>query len=232
MPSNIRQRMLKDREKLVEMYHRRKLSLTDIAKIYGCSRQYAHLVFITLGISRRKRREALRISPKKRKSKFNFGPHHDSFIIGNYRDMTDGEMGRYLNKPATAVTYRRLIVLGKKKIERRDFSDKENTFILKNYRSLTDQVIAKVLDRSLISVTHHRSKVLNRPKKRNRAGTFEKNHASDGDIGGLSDAISLSALDQPSGLSFAEGIGLAGLTEPGDQEPRELSAPEELSGLN
>jgi len=169
MSSKIKQRMLKDREKIAEMYHQKGMSLTDIAKVYGCSRQYAHLIFVNLGIERRDRQKALKISPKRRKSKFDLEASHDKFIIGNYKYMTDIEMARYLDKPVSAVTYRRLIFLGKKKIERRNFTEKENAFILKNYRQLTDYDIAKVLDRSLISVTHHRSRVLKRPKRKNRS---------------------------------------------------------------
>jgi len=185
MPSKIKQRMLKDREKLKEMYHQKGMSLTDIAGQYGCSRQYVHLIFVELGIERRERQDALLISPKRRKSKFDFGPVQDKFIESNYRNMTDGELARYLNKPVSAVTYRRLIFLGKKKIERRNFSEKENAFILKNYRHLTDQDIAKVLDRSLISVTHHRSRVLNRPKRkirRAKGGSHRAGNMGDNDV--------------------------------------------------
>lgn len=168
MATRIKRRMIKDKEKLIEMYHQMGMSLTDIARKYGCSRQYVQLVFIDLGIKRRKRRDALNVSPKRRKSKHSFNEIHDRFIVKNYLNLTDREMARYLNKPAAAVTYRRLMVLGRKKMERRNFSLKEDRYIIKNYRYLSDSVMARALDRSLISVTHHRSRILNCPKKRGR----------------------------------------------------------------
>ncbi len=165
MAKTIKQRMLKDKKKLLMMYNERKMSLTDIGEKYGCSRQYVQMVFIALGIARRERQEALRQSPKKRKSKFNFRPEHDIFISENFSKMTDVDMAARLSKPVNAVTYRRLIVLGKKKVSRKNFTNEEDDFILKNYRNLTDIAIARYLDRSLISVTHHRNRILNRPKR-------------------------------------------------------------------
>jgi len=180
MAESIKQRMLKDREKLIEMYHQMRMSLTDIARKYGCSRQYVQLIFIGLGISRRKRQEALIASPRKRQSRFRFGPIQDSFIIKNCREMTDRTMARYLNKPAAAITYRRLKILGRKKMERRNFTPREDEFILKNFRRLTDSALAKVLDRSLSSVTHHRSRVMNLAKKRGRKFLVIKKAAQTG----------------------------------------------------
>ncbi len=175
MAEKIKRRLLKDRKLLVEMYHQRGMSLTDIARKYGCSRQYVQLIFIALGIERRNRQEALRLSPKKRKSRFNFQPQHDRFIIAKYEKMTDRQIASRLNKPVNAVTYRRLTVLGKRKGARRNFSAKENNFILKNYKKLTDGAIARTLKRSLISVTHHRTRILNSPKRRLRSYTREEN---------------------------------------------------------
>lgn len=174
MAEKIKRRLLKDRKLLVEMYHQRGMSLTDIARKYGCSRQYVQMIFIALGIERRSRQEALRLSPKKRKSKLNFQPQHDRFIIAKYEKMTDRQIASRLNKPVNAVTYRRLTVLGKRKGARRNFSAKENDFILRNYKRLTDGAIARALKRSLISVTHHRSRVLNRSKRRTRPYTGEE----------------------------------------------------------
>lgn len=191
MAGEIKRKLQKDRKLLVEMYHRRGMSLTDIARKYGCSRQYVQLVFIALGIQRRNRQEALRLSPKRRKSRFDFRRKHDRFIAANYKKMADHEMALKLNKPVSAVTYRRLAVLGKKKGQRRNFSAKEDEFILKNYEKLTDSAIARRLKRSLISVTHHRNRILNRPKRRLRFYTEEedgyirKNYCllTDGELG-------------------------------------------------
>ena len=165
MGESVKQRMLREKDKLVKLYFENKMSLTDIGKLYGCSRQYVQMIFIALEIKRRNRQEALRQSPKKRKSKFDFKPEHDNFISKNYQMMTDGEIARKISKPVNAVTYRRLIVLGKKKIERKNFTNQENNFIIKNYRQLTDTAIAEKLNRSLISITHHRNRILNRPKR-------------------------------------------------------------------
>ncbi len=175
MAGKIKIKLQKDRKLLVEMYHRRGMSLTDIARKYRCSRQYVHLVFMSMGIERRSRQEALRLSPKKRSSNFDFQPRHDRFIAANYEKMADHEIALRLKKPVNAVTYRRLMVLGKKKGTRRNFSIAENDFILKNYRKLTDSAIARELKRSLISVTHHRNRILNRPKRRFRFYTEEEN---------------------------------------------------------
>jgi len=175
MAESVKMRMLREKDKLVKMYFDRKMSLTDIGKVYGCSRQYVQMIFIALGIERRDRQEALRQSPKKRKSKFDFRPEHDNFIARNYSRMTDGDIARAISKPVSAVTYRRLIVLGKKKVDRKNFTDEENEFILKNYKRLTDIAIAEKLSRSLISITHHRNRILNRPKRTVRPYTEEEN---------------------------------------------------------
>lgn len=165
MAESVKQRMLREKDKLIKLYFDRKMSLTDIGKVYGCSRQYVQMIFISLGIERRNRQEALKQSPKKRKSKFDFRPEHDNFISKNYTRMTDGDIARAIAKPVNAVTYRRLIVLGKKKVDRKNFTEEENEFILKNYKQLTDIAIAEKLNRSLISITHHRNRILNRPKR-------------------------------------------------------------------
>jgi hypothetical protein len=90
MAESVKQKMLREKDKLVKLYFDRKMSLTDIGKVYGCSRQYVQMIFISLGIERRDRQEALKQSPKKRKSKFDFRPEHDNFITKNYSRMTDG----------------------------------------------------------------------------------------------------------------------------------------------
>lgn len=174
MAGSLKQRMFKERDRLLEMYHKRGMSLTDIGRAYGCSRQYVQLIFIALGIERRDRQEALQISPNRRKSKFRFRPDQDSYISRNYNRMTDQELAMTMAMPVNAVTYRRLIVLGKKKISRRNFSQAENEFIMENYTELTDMVIARKLKRSLISVTHHRNRVLNCPKRLVRSYTKEE----------------------------------------------------------
>ena len=176
MAGSVKQRMLRDKQKLVRMYYQRKMSLTDIGKVYGCSRQYVQMIFKTLDIERRNRQEALRQSPKKRKSKFDFRPEHDLYITRNYLKMTDNDIARAIAKPLNAVTYRRLIVLGKKKVVRKNFSEDENEFILKNYKNLTDVAIAEELDRSLISITHHRNRILKRPKRSVRPYSEEEDH--------------------------------------------------------
>ena len=174
MAESIKQKMLREKDKLIKMYYDNKMSLTDIGKVYGCSRQYVQMIFIALEIKRRNRQEALKQSPKKRKSKFDFRPEHDSFIAKNYSNMTDGDIARAISKPVNAVTYRRLIVLGKKKVERKNFTNEENNYILKNYKRLTDTAIADKLNRSLISITHHRNRILNRPKRSVRPYTEEE----------------------------------------------------------
>lgn len=174
MAESVKQKMLREKDKLVNLYFDRKMSLTDIGKVYGCSRQYVQMIFISLGIERRDRQEALKQSPKKRKSKFDFRPEHDNFIAKNYSRMTDGDIAKAISKPVNAVTYRRLIVLGKKKVERKNFTEEENEFILKNYKRLTDIAIAEKLNRSLISITHHRNRILNRPKRVVRPYTEEE----------------------------------------------------------
>ncbi|MEE9552786.1 MAG: hypothetical protein V3W18_00700 [candidate division Zixibacteria bacterium] len=213
MAVKIKQKMLKDREKLIEMYHQERMSLTDIARKYGCSRQYVQLIFITLGIERRERREALNISPRRRKSKFNFGPIQDNFIAKNYKRMTDREIARHLNKPAPAVTYRRLMVLGKKKIERRNFTSEEDQFILNNYQRLTDQVMARVLDRSLISVTHHRSRILNRAKRLINGGSVENDPASNLELQSAESDQVISVADPRESPLSSDSGGTLGLND-------------------
>jgi hypothetical protein len=193
MAGSVKQKMLKEKDKLVTMYYQRKMSLTDIGKVYGCSRQYVQMIFKAVGIKRRSRQEALRQSPKKRKSKFDFRPEHDNYISRNYQKMTDGDIARVIAKPLNAVTYRRLIVLGKKKVARKNFTEEENNFILKNYKNLTDVAIAEELKRSLISITHHRNRILKRPKRSVRPYSEEEDHfikrnfreMTDGEIAGI-----------------------------------------------
>lgn len=167
MASNraLKQRMMSEKDKLYEMYHQHKLSLTDIGDHYGCSRQYVQLIFKELGIKRRSRMLALKNCPRRRKSKYNFSEEDDKFILDNFLKMTDAEIARKIEKPVKSIVYRRLTVLKKKKIDRRNFSDEENKFILENYNKMTDIEIAGILSRSLISVTHHRNRILNRPKR-------------------------------------------------------------------
>lgn len=168
MAAGIRRRMLKDREKLVRMYHREGKSLTEIAEKYGCSRQYVQTVFVELGIRRRSRKQALSISPRRRRSRINFGDRHDNFIVRNFKRMTDRDLAKKLRKPVAAVTYRRLTILGKKKIERRNFTREEDEFIVENHGRFTDIDISRILGRSPLSVTHRRTRVLNCPKRRSR----------------------------------------------------------------
>jgi hypothetical protein len=161
----LKQRLVSDSDKLFSMYNDEMFSLTDIGKLYGCSRQYVQLVFKELGIERRPRILALQSKPRYHKSKYNFSEADDQFIRDNFQEMTDAEMAGNLNKPAKAITYRRLVMLKCIKIARRNFTAEENNFILENYRKLTDTAIAKIMNRSLISVTHHRNRILNRPKR-------------------------------------------------------------------
>ena len=150
------------------------MSLTDIGEHYGCSRQYVQLIFKELGIKRRSRMLALKSRPRRRKSKYNFSPEDDQFLMENFEKMTDSEMASKLDKPVKSIIYRRLIVLGKKKVNRRNFSEEENRFILENFDSMTDVEIAAALNRSLISVTHHRNRILNRPKRIIKGYTSEE----------------------------------------------------------
>ena len=161
----LKQRMVNDKEKLYQMYHKDRFSLTDIGEHYGCSRQYVQLIFKHLGIKRRSRMQALKNRLRRRKSKYNFTEDDDKFIIENYHSMTDGKLSEKLGKPLKSIIYRRLIVLGKKKINRRNFTPVEDNFILENYKKMTDIAIAKALKRSLISITHHRNRILKRPKR-------------------------------------------------------------------
>ena len=167
MASNraLKQRMMSEKDRLYEMYHQEKLSLTDIGDHYGCSRQYVQLIFKELGIKRRSRMLALKNRPRRRKSKYSFTEEDDKFILENCDKMTDSEIGKKLGKPVKSIIYRRLMVLKKKKVDRRNFTDEENMFILENYSSMTDTEIARRLGRSLISVTHHRNRILNKPKR-------------------------------------------------------------------
>lgn len=167
MASNraLKQRMMSEKDKLFEMYHRENLSLTDIGEHYGCSRQYVQLIFKELGIKRRSRMLALKNRPRRRKSKYNFTETDDKFIMENWERMTDSEIASKLDKPVKSIIYRRLQVLKKKKVDRRNFSDEEDKFILENYDTMTDTEIARQLGRSLISVTHHRNRILNKPKR-------------------------------------------------------------------
>ena len=175
MPGRIKSSMMGARQQLEEMYHGQGLSLTDIGKHYGCSRQYVQLVFKLLGIERRTQEDALRQRPRFRKSKYDFGPEHDDFILKNCTDMTDHEIAGKLEKPTTAITYRRLVILQKKKVDRRNFTADENQYILKNYRKMPDNAMARELNRSLISITHHRNRILNRPKRNVRLYTEDEN---------------------------------------------------------
>ncbi len=179
MVAKVKQKMLKEKEKLIEMYHRRRMSLADIAEAYGCSRQYVQTIFVSLGIKRRGKKQASGVSPNRRENGLGFRLLEDKFIENNFRRMTDMELARYLDKPVGAVTYRRLIVLGKKKLERRNFTPKEDDYILDNYRRLTDRAMARKLNRPLISVTHHRTTVLNKLKRKagrgTKAGNRQKN---------------------------------------------------------
>lgn len=170
----LKQRMMSEKDKLYEMYHQHKLSLTDIGDHYGCSRQYVQLIFKELGIKRRSRMLALKNRPRRRKSKYNFTEKDDKFILDNFENMTDVEIARNLDKPVKSIIYRRLMVLKKKKVDRRNFSDEENRYILENYNKMTDIEIARRLDRSLISVTHHRNRILNRPKRSIRGYSEEE----------------------------------------------------------
>lgn len=161
----LKHRLIGEKDKLFEMYHQQKLSLTDIGEHYGCSRQYVQLIFKELGIKRRSRMVALKNRPRRRKSKYNFSSDDDRFIIDNYINLTDSEMAVKLLRPVKSIIYRRLIVLGKKKVDRRNFSDEENRFILEHCDKMTDIEIARTMRRSLISVTHHRNRILNKPKR-------------------------------------------------------------------
>ena len=116
------------------------MSLTDIGEHYGCSRQYVQLIFKELGIKRRSRMLALKSRPRRRKSKYNFSPEDDQFLIENFEKMTDTAMAAKLDKPVKSIIYRRLIVLGKKKVNRRNFSEEENRFILENFDLITATV--------------------------------------------------------------------------------------------
>jgi hypothetical protein len=176
MASNraLKQRMMREKDLLFQMYHQQKFSLTDIGEHYGCSRQYVQLIFKELGIKRRSRMVALKNRPRRRKSKYNFAEEHDKFILENCDKMTDAEIAEKLDKPVKSIIYRRLMVLRQKKVHRRNFSEEENKFILDNYNKMTDIEIARTLNRSLISVTHHRNRILNRPKRSIKSYTTEE----------------------------------------------------------
>jgi hypothetical protein len=161
----LKQRMVNEKDRLFQMYHQEKQSLTDIGDHYGCSRQYVQLIFKELGIKRRPRMMALKNRPKRRKSKYNFTEEDDKFILDNFDKMTDTEIALQLGKPMKSIVYRRLIVLGRKKVDRRNFTEEEDQFIIDNFHKMTDIAIARTLNRSLISVTHHRNRILNKPKR-------------------------------------------------------------------
>lgn len=161
----LKKQMILEQDRLYRMYHAEKLSLTDIGKHYGCSRQYVQLVFKELGIKRRSQSLALKNRPKHRRSKYAFTDKDDGYIQQHFGHLTDSEIARKLDKPVKSIVYRRLIVLGKKKIDRRNFSDEEDRFIIENYQHKTDMEIARTLSRSLISVTHHRNRILQKPKR-------------------------------------------------------------------
>ncbi|MCP4583527.1 MAG: hypothetical protein GY839_18110 [candidate division Zixibacteria bacterium] len=192
----LKQRMVSEKEKLFQMYHQEKLSLTDIGEHYGCSRQYVQLVFKELGIKRRSRMMALKNRPRRRKSKYNFTENDDSFILGNYYKMTDSEMAIQLGKPLKSIIYRRLVVLGKKKVNRRNFTEEENQFILDNFERMTDTSIAKALNRSLISVTHHRNRILNRPKRVIKGYSDEENSFIERNYKDMTDSQIAAALNR------------------------------------
>jgi len=171
----LKQRMVSEKDRLFQMYHQDKLSLTDIGDHYGCSRQYVQLIFKELGIKRRSRLAALKNRPKRRKSKYNFAEEDDIFILNNFDKLTDSEMSLQLGKPIKSIVYRRLVALGKKKVNRRNFTEEEDQFIIDNFEKMTDIALAKALSRSLISITHHRNRILNRPKRLAKGYTDAEN---------------------------------------------------------
>jgi hypothetical protein len=171
----LKHQMTGEKDKLFQMYHQQKLSLTDIGEHYGCTRQYVQLIFKELGIKRRSRMLALKNRPRRRKSKYNFSEDDDRFIVENCDRMTDTEIASKLGKPVKSIIYRRLMVLQKKKVNRRNFTEQENQFILDNYLTMTDTQIARALSRSLISVTHHRNRILNKPKRKIKGYSEEEN---------------------------------------------------------
>jgi DNA-binding CsgD family transcriptional regulator len=161
----LKQRLLRESDRLYQMYHHQHLSLTDIAEQYGCTRQYIQLIFKELGIDRRPRILALKNKPRRHASKYGFTDADDQFIRANFTLKNDNEMADELGKPVKAVTYRRLFTLKCRKNSRRNFSRAENRFIMNNYKKLSDGAIAKVLNRSLVSVAHHRNRVLHKIKR-------------------------------------------------------------------
>jgi len=163
--SPLKQRLLSESEKLRHMYHQQMLSLTDIAELYGCTRQYIQLIFKELGISRRQRILALRNKPRRRQSKYGFSESDDQYIRENFMEKSDNEMALQLDKPVKAITYRRLFNLKCRKISRRNFSNVEDRFIVNNYRKLSDRALAAALNRSLVSIAHHRNRVLGKSKR-------------------------------------------------------------------
>jgi len=171
----VKKQMIREQENLYRMYHIDKLSLTDIAQHYGCSRQYVQLVFKELGIKRRSQTLALKNRPRQRRSKYAFTDKDDAYIEQHSERLTDSAIAQKLNKPIKSVIYRRLIVLGKKKIDRRNFSEAEDRYIVDNYRHKTDMEIARSLGRSLISVTHHRNRILQKPKRSIRIYSEDEN---------------------------------------------------------
>jgi DNA-binding CsgD family transcriptional regulator len=171
----LKQRLVGESEKLNQMYHQQKLSLTDIAEQYGCTRQYIQLIFKELGISRRPRILALRNKPRRHVSKYGFTDADDQFIKVNFTLKNDSEMADELGKPVKAVTYRRLFKLKCRKTSRRNFTKSENRFIVNNYKKLSDGAIARALNRSLVSVAHHRNRVLHKIKRAKNSYSGDEN---------------------------------------------------------
>ena len=46
MAESVKQKMFREKDKMIKMYYDRKMSLTDIGKVYGCSRQYVQMILI------------------------------------------------------------------------------------------------------------------------------------------------------------------------------------------
>ncbi|NLI15496.1 MAG: hypothetical protein GX409_04335 [candidate division Zixibacteria bacterium] len=182
----LKQRLISESERLLQMYHHQQLSLTDIAEKYGCTRQYIQMIFKELGIDRRPRLLALRSKPRRHKNKHGFTEDDDQYIRLNYTIKNDAEIALYLNKPVKAVTYRRLVNLKCRKTARRNFTKVENRFIINNYKKLSDGAIARALNRSLVSVAHHRNRVLHRVKRATRKRVGGDNEFT---LGNLASAV-------------------------------------------
>lgn len=84
----------------------------------------------------------------------------DDFIITHYREMTDNEISKSIDKTRSAVTQRRSGKLGLKKgiYYGRRWSTKEKTFLRANYLKMTDNQLAKKLDRTWGSIYQARHK--------------------------------------------------------------------------